>query len=137
MLKPPRFRIRAESTPALLACTVSIETARPDGSQQVFTLADRAHLLVAGIVINEPGKPEIAGAKSQASPCSARRPMVGKPPGYADQDKAPEPHHNRRNNSRHTSPSFDFVVRDEGVRGQITPARFVSRAFPSLRFVLC
>jgi len=37
---PPRFRLRAESGPALAAEKVSLETVRPDGSIQKFTMRD-------------------------------------------------------------------------------------------------
>lgn len=36
---PPRFRLRAQSGPALMASTVSIETVRPDGARQTFAFA--------------------------------------------------------------------------------------------------
>src|SRR6202035_1518891 len=36
---PPRFRMRAEFGAALAARAVSIETVRPDGARQIFTMA--------------------------------------------------------------------------------------------------
>jgi hypothetical protein len=38
---PPRFRLRAQSGPALAAQDVSIETVRPDGTRQLFAVAER------------------------------------------------------------------------------------------------
>jgi cation diffusion facilitator family transporter len=51
---PPHFRVRAESGPALPASSVSIETVRPDGARQLFTLADRGDYLESIEEISEP-----------------------------------------------------------------------------------
>jgi cation diffusion facilitator family transporter len=51
---PPRFRMRAESGPALAAQAASIETVRPDGGRQVFTLAERDGYLESAEEIPEP-----------------------------------------------------------------------------------
>src|SRR5260370_175877 len=51
---PPRFRMRAESGPALAAQAVSIETVRPDGRRQIFTLAERDGYLESAEEIPEP-----------------------------------------------------------------------------------
>jgi cation diffusion facilitator family transporter len=51
---PPRFRLRAESAPALLASAVSVETVRPDGARQVFACADSGGFLESIDEIPEP-----------------------------------------------------------------------------------
>ena len=51
---PPRFRLRAETGPALTAQAVTIETVRPDGARQVFTMADRGGYLESLDEIPEP-----------------------------------------------------------------------------------
>jgi cation diffusion facilitator family transporter len=51
---PPRFRLSAESGPALTASAVSIETVRPDGSRQAFAFADRGAFLESVDAIPEP-----------------------------------------------------------------------------------
>jgi cation diffusion facilitator family transporter len=51
---PPRFRMRAESGPALAARAVAIETVRPDGARQVFTMAERDGYLESAEQIPEP-----------------------------------------------------------------------------------
>ena len=38
---PPRFRLHAETGPALAAHSSTIETVRPDGTRQRFTMVDR------------------------------------------------------------------------------------------------
>jgi cation diffusion facilitator family transporter len=56
---PPRFRLRAELSPALLASAASVETVRPDGARQVFAFADRSGFLES---IDEiPGPHEFKG----------------------------------------------------------------------------
>ncbi len=45
---PPRFRLRAETGPALSARATSVETVRSDGSRQVFSFADRGDFLEFG-----------------------------------------------------------------------------------------
>jgi cation diffusion facilitator family transporter len=51
---PPRFRIRTESGPALAAQAVSIETVRPDGARQIFSMAERDGYLESAEEIPEP-----------------------------------------------------------------------------------
>jgi cation diffusion facilitator family transporter len=51
---PPRFRLRAETGPALAAQTASIETVRPDGSRQVFAMHDQGGYLESIDEIPEP-----------------------------------------------------------------------------------
>jgi cation diffusion facilitator family transporter len=51
---PPRFRLRAESGPALRAAAASVETVRPDGARQVFAFADRGGFLESIDAIPEP-----------------------------------------------------------------------------------
>jgi cation diffusion facilitator family transporter len=51
---PPRFRMRATSGPALAATAVSVETVRPDGARQVFTMAERGGYLESAEEIPEP-----------------------------------------------------------------------------------
>lgn len=51
---PPRFRLRAQSWPALIASTVSIETVRPDGARQNFAFADLGEGLESIDEIPEP-----------------------------------------------------------------------------------
>jgi cation diffusion facilitator family transporter len=51
---PPHFRVRAESGSALQASSVSIETVRPDGARQIFTLAERGDHLESVEEIPEP-----------------------------------------------------------------------------------
>ena len=51
---PPRFRVRVESGARVPAASVSIETARPDGAKQMFTLADRGDYLESVEEIPEP-----------------------------------------------------------------------------------
>ena len=38
---PPRFRLRSQTGPALMAQAVTVETVRPDGARQVFTMRDQ------------------------------------------------------------------------------------------------
>jgi cation diffusion facilitator family transporter len=51
---PPRFRLKAESGPALTASAVSVETLRPDGGRQVFAFEDRGGFLESIDEIPEP-----------------------------------------------------------------------------------
>jgi cation diffusion facilitator family transporter len=51
---PPRFRLRAETGPALNASAVSIETVRPEGARQMFAFIDRGGLLESIDAIPEP-----------------------------------------------------------------------------------
>ncbi len=50
---PPRFRLRAETGPALSRST-TIETVRPDGTRQLFTMTDRGDYLESIEEIPEP-----------------------------------------------------------------------------------
>jgi cation diffusion facilitator family transporter len=51
---PPRFRMRVEAGPALAAGAASVETVRPDGSRQTFTMAGRDGYLESVEEIPEP-----------------------------------------------------------------------------------
>src|SRR5580704_18002208 len=51
---PPHFRVRVEAGPALAAGAVSIETVRPDGARQTFTMAARDGHLESVEEIPEP-----------------------------------------------------------------------------------
>src|SRR5208283_328396 len=51
---PPRFRLRAQTGPALTAQAVTIETVRPDGARQVFMMTDRGGYLDSVAEIPEP-----------------------------------------------------------------------------------
>jgi cation diffusion facilitator family transporter len=51
---PPRFRLRAETGPTLSARAANIETVRPDGTHQLFTMADRGDYLESVEEIPEP-----------------------------------------------------------------------------------
>jgi cation diffusion facilitator family transporter len=51
---PPRFRLRAETGPALTASAVSVETVRPDNARQVFAFVDRGAFLESIDAIPEP-----------------------------------------------------------------------------------
>jgi cation diffusion facilitator family transporter len=51
---PPRFRLRADSGPALLASAASVEIVRPDGARQIFAFADRGGFLESIDEIPEP-----------------------------------------------------------------------------------
>jgi cation diffusion facilitator family transporter len=51
---PPRFRLRAENGAGLLAATTSVETARPDGTRQLFAFEDRGNYLESIEEIPEP-----------------------------------------------------------------------------------
>jgi cation diffusion facilitator family transporter len=51
---PPRFRLKAESGPAVTASAVSVETVRPDGARQVFAFADCGGFLESIDEIPEP-----------------------------------------------------------------------------------
>jgi len=51
---PPRFRLRAEGGPALTAQATSIETIRPDGARQLFTMRERGGYLESVEEIPEP-----------------------------------------------------------------------------------
>jgi cation diffusion facilitator family transporter len=51
---PPRFRLRAQSGPALAAQDVSIETVRPNGTRQLFAVAERGGYLESAEEIAEP-----------------------------------------------------------------------------------
>jgi Co/Zn/Cd efflux system component len=51
---PPRFRLRAEAGPALTAEAIAVETERPDGTRQSFTMKDRGGYLESAHEIPEP-----------------------------------------------------------------------------------
>jgi cation diffusion facilitator family transporter len=51
---PPRFRLQVETGPALVAHAASIETVRPDGTRQQFSMTDRAGYLESIEEIPEP-----------------------------------------------------------------------------------
>jgi hypothetical protein len=51
---PPRFRLRAETEAALVAQTATIETVRPDGTRQQFTIKDQGGYLESVEEISEP-----------------------------------------------------------------------------------
>ncbi len=51
---PPRFRLRREGGPALLAQAVGVETTRPDGARQTFAFVDRGTFLESVEDIPEP-----------------------------------------------------------------------------------
>jgi cation diffusion facilitator family transporter len=51
---PPRFRLRVETGPALTVGAASVETVRPDGTRQVFTMTDRGGYLESEQEIPEP-----------------------------------------------------------------------------------
>jgi cation diffusion facilitator family transporter len=51
---PPRFRLRAITSPALKAQAWSIETARPDGTRQLFAMQDKGGFLESRDEIPEP-----------------------------------------------------------------------------------
>jgi len=51
---PPRFRVRVEAGPTLAAGAVSIETVRPDGARQTFTMAKHDGFLESAEEIPEP-----------------------------------------------------------------------------------
>ena len=50
----PRFRLRAETGPALTAQATSVETVRPDGVRQLFTITDQGDYLESVDEIPEP-----------------------------------------------------------------------------------
>ena len=51
---PPRFRLRAETGPALTAQAATIETVRPDGARQIFIMRDQGGYLELLAEIPEP-----------------------------------------------------------------------------------
>jgi cation diffusion facilitator family transporter len=51
---PPRFRLRAETGPALSAQGTSVETVRPDGTRQLFAVTDQGGYLESVEEIPEP-----------------------------------------------------------------------------------
>jgi cation diffusion facilitator family transporter len=51
---PPRFRLRADTETALVAQTATIETVRPDGARQQFTMKDQGGYLESVEEISEP-----------------------------------------------------------------------------------
>jgi cation diffusion facilitator family transporter len=51
---PPRFRLHAETGPTLTAQSASVETVRPDGTRQSFSLVDRGDYLESIDEIPEP-----------------------------------------------------------------------------------
>jgi cation diffusion facilitator family transporter len=51
---PPRFRLSAESGPALIASALSVETMRPDGARQVFAFVEHDGFLESIDEIPEP-----------------------------------------------------------------------------------
>jgi len=51
---PPRFRLRVLSAPALAALAASVETVRPDGTRQLFTMKDQGDYLESVEEIPEP-----------------------------------------------------------------------------------
>ena len=51
---PPRFRLHAETGPVLAAHGITVETVRPDGARQPFTMVDRGAYLESVEEIPEP-----------------------------------------------------------------------------------
>jgi cation diffusion facilitator family transporter len=51
---PPRFRLRPQFSPALMARAASIETVRPDGARQTFVMRDQGGYLESVAEIPEP-----------------------------------------------------------------------------------
>ena len=51
---PPRFRLHAETGPALAALNSTVETVRPDGTRQLFAMADRGGYIESVDEIPEP-----------------------------------------------------------------------------------
>jgi cation diffusion facilitator family transporter len=51
---PPRFRLRVETGPALTPQATSVETVRPDGTRQLFTMTDQGDYLASVEEIPEP-----------------------------------------------------------------------------------
>ena len=51
---PPRFRLRAETGPALMAQAVTVETVRSDGARQIFSMKDQGGYLESVAEIPEP-----------------------------------------------------------------------------------
>ena len=51
---PPRFRLRAQTGPALMAQAVTIETVRPDGARQTFIMREQGGYLESLAEIPEP-----------------------------------------------------------------------------------
>ncbi len=51
---PPRFRLHADNGPSLVALGSTVETVRPDGSHQLFTMADHGGYLESVKEIPEP-----------------------------------------------------------------------------------
>jgi hypothetical protein len=54
MACPPRFRLQVETGPGLVAHAASIETVRPDGTRQQFSMTDRGGYLESIEAIPEP-----------------------------------------------------------------------------------
>ena len=51
---PPRFRLRAQTGPALTAQAATVETVRPDGARQIFIMRDEGGYLESVAEIPEP-----------------------------------------------------------------------------------
>ena len=81
---PPRFRLRAESGPALTASAVSVETVRSDGARQMFAFVDRGgvlesideipepHAFIANVTVNGEAHPVIFEEHEHAHGAAAR-----------------------------------------------------------------
>ena len=69
---PPRFRLHAESGPALMAQAASVETIRPDGARQLFTFVDRGDYLESVEEIPEPHAFRRMSASVTKSYCRVR-----------------------------------------------------------------
>jgi len=81
---PPRFRLRAETGPALTAQAVTVETVRPDGVRQVFTMMDQGgylesiaetpepHAFAANVRIGQDSYPLVFDEHEHAQGAAAR-----------------------------------------------------------------
>jgi cation diffusion facilitator family transporter len=81
---PPRFRLRAESGPALTASAVSVETVRSDGARRMFAFVDRGgvlesideipepHAFIANVTVNGEAHPVIFEEHEHAHGAAAR-----------------------------------------------------------------
>jgi Co/Zn/Cd efflux system component len=69
---PPRFRLRVEDGPVLTGQTASVQTVRPDGTRQLFTMKDQGGYLESIEEIPEPHAFTARASASRIIPSSSK-----------------------------------------------------------------
>jgi cation diffusion facilitator family transporter len=118
---PPRFRVKAEMAAPPAASDVTIETARPDGSRQLFQFEDREGYLESRDEIPEPHA-FVANVRMVHEGQQHDRQLEFK---EHDHDAARGAHH-RDNNMR---AAVIHVLADAGVSVLVIVGLFLARAF--------